>query len=452
VIDLRPLATVALLAVGACSGFGTGNPPAAGSFRPETAMARASGSPIQHVVFIIQENRSFNNLFMGFPKAKTQNYGYDMHGNKIVLHSQTLKTEWDIDHSANAFFVACDGTGKLPGTQCKMDGWNDQYAGPGGYPRNFAYAYTPLSEIQPYWDMAKQYVLADRMFPSNLDGSFIAHQYAVAAYASHAVDYPDSSWGCQGGPHDTIQTLTEQRTIGPRTPVCFDNPTLGNAADAVGVSWRFYTGPIGGDGGLWSAYAADSAIYGEPDWTTKVVSPPSQVLTDLAAGKLANITWITPTYVNSDHAGMNASGGPAWVTSVVNAIGTSKYWKSTAIFIIWDDPGGWFDPVKPVLKDYDGLGFRIPMIVISPYAKKGYVTHVQYETASVLRYMEDNFGLPQLAASDRRAKDPAGDALDYTQKPRAFTKIAGSKPNAFWIERDRDSNVHGPPKTIIGDD
>ena len=88
------------------------------------------------------------------------------------------------------------------------------------------------------------------------------------------------------------------------------------------------------------------------------------------------------------------------MASLVNAIGTSSFWKSTAIFIMWDDPGGWFDPVKPPHKDYDGFGFRVPLIVISPYAKQGYVTHVQYETASVLRFMEDNFGLAPLAASD----------------------------------------------------
>ena len=109
--------------------------------------------------------------------------------------------------------------------------------------------------------------------------------------------------------------------------------------------------------------------------------------------------------------GMEAGGGPAWVASVVNAIGESPYWRSTAIFIMWDDWGGWFDPVAPVYEDYDGLGFRVPLIIVSPYAKKGYVTHVQYETASVLRFIEDNFGLGRLAASDARANDPAGDAF-----------------------------------------
>ena len=119
---------------------------------------------------------------------------------------------------------------------------------------------------------------------------------------------------------------------------------------------------------------------------------------------------------------------------------------------MWDDPGGWFDPVKPPYEDYDGFGFRVPLIVISPYAKQGYVTHVQYETASVLRFMEDNFGLAPLAASDARANDPNGDALDYSQAPRTFTKIAGAKPNAYWIREDRLSAHRALPKALIGSD
>jgi len=332
-----------------------------------------------------------------------------------------------------------------------MNGWNQEQAGFGA-PKNFAYAYVPQSDIAPYWSMAEQYVLADHMFASNLDGSFIAHQYAVAAYASSAVNYPTEQWGCEGDYSDVISTLTKQRTFGSPISVCFTNPTIASEADAAGVSWRFYTGSINGDGGLWNAYQADSAIFKGPDWGNDVITPPSKFLTDIGNGTFANITWITPTYDNSDHAGFNASGGPAWLASVVNAIGESKFWKSTAIFIMWDDPGGWFDPVKPPFKDYDGLGFRVPLIIVSAYTPRGHVTHKQYETASVLRFMEDNFGLRQLAPSDRRANDPAGDALIYSRRPRKFKPIEGSKPAAYWIQRDRNSTVHAPPKTMIGSD
>ena len=441
------VAAVALLAAG-CSGSGA-NPSRSAAGLP--AVLRASSSPIKHVVFIIQENRSFNNLFMGYPGALTQNYGYDQNGTKIALHAQRLHQNWDMNHSSVGFFAACDGQGSQPGTDCKMDGWNAE-GGRGAHPKNFAYAYVPQKEIAPYWDMARQYVLADHMFPSNLDGSYVSHQFAVAGYASSAIDYPTTTWGCQGGPSDTIQTLTKQRTYGPSIPACFTHPTIAGEADTAGVTWHYYTGAIYGDGNLWNTFAADSAVYNGPDWSADVISPPSRFLTDIAAGQLSKITWITPTGADSDHPGFVGNGGPAWVASLVNAVGKSSFWKSTAIFVMWDDPGGWFDPVKPPHKDYDGFGFRVPLIVISPYAKQGYVTHVQYETASVLRFMEDNFGLAPLAASDGRANDPAGDALDYSQAPRAFTKIAGAKPNAYWIREDRLSAHRALPQALMGSD
>jgi phospholipase C len=454
-LKIAAVFTLALALPGcAASGVFSGGP-ATPATAPLLSKARnvTTRGPIQHVVFILQENRSFNNLFMGFPGAKTQRYGYDTKHRKIALHSQDLATGWDIDHFSHGFFTACDGRGTLPGTDCKMDGWNGELHGIGA-PANFAYAYVPENEIDPYWKMAQQYVLADRMFSSNLDGSFISHQYAIAAYADKAADDPIGSWGCEGGSHDTIQTWTSQRTYGHIIPACFDIPTIGSEADAAGVSWRFYTGSIYGDGGLWSSYQANRGVYKGTDWTSDVIDPPSQFLLDIAGGTLANITWITPTFENSDHPGLDSSTGPAWIASLVNAVGESKFWDSTAVFVMWDDWGGWFDPVKPVYEDYDGLGFRVPLIMISPYAKRSRVTHVQYETGSVLKFMEDTFGLAPLAAADARANDPANDAnaFDYSQKPRKFKKFAGSKPSEYWIMQERSPRWRGKPKAIIGDD
>jgi phospholipase C len=332
-----------------------------------------------------------------------------------------------------------------------MDGWDKESTS--GGPADAPYAYVPQNEVKPYWDVAKQYVLADRMFTSNFDASFVAHQYAIAAYASNAVDLPHGLWGCLGGRDDFVSTLTTARTYGANVSPCFDNPTIGSAADAADLTWRYYTGAIGSDGGVWSAYQAIDPIYNGPDWQADVINPQSQFLTDIAAGKLANITWITPTSEASDHAGVkDGNAGPAWVASIVDAVGQSQFWNSTAIFIMWDDWGGWYDPVPPPYADYDGLGFRVPLIVVSPYAKQRYVTHVQYETASVLRYIEDNFGLAQLARSDARANDPASDAFDYGQKARRFTKIAGAKPAAYWRSLERASPYHGLPKAVMGDD
>jgi phospholipase C len=121
---------------------------------------------------------------------------------------------------------------------------------------------------------------------------------------------------------------------------------------------------------------------------------------------------------------------------------------------MWDDWGGFFDPVPPVHEDYNGLGFRVPLLIVSPYAKQGSVTHARYETASVLRYIEDNFDLAPLAKADARANDPAADpaAFDYAQKPRKFKTIAGAKPSSYWMRVERASLMRGKPAGVIGND
>ncbi len=436
----------AALAVTACASGGSSAVPASA-----TRVPTAKKTPIAHVVFIIQENRSFNNLFLGYPGATTARYGYDGKGRKIPIHAQNIGSFWDIDHSSTAFFTACDGRGKVPGTDCKMDGWNNELTSEPA-PKNFAYAYVPRNEIQPYWQIAHRYVLADRMFASNLDGSFVAHQYDVAAAADRAVDFPAlAEWGCEGGRTDTVPTLTSKRTYGPLIRACFNIPTIAAEADAAGVSWRCYTAAPDEDGGQWSPYQADREIFRSPDWNADVINPATQFLNDVGKGELADVTWITPTWEDSDHPGLPGSNGPAWVASLVNAVGTSKFWDSTAIFVMWDDWGGWFDPVQPIYADYDGLGFRVPLLIVSPYAKRGYVTHVQYETSSVLRYIEDNFDLAPLARSDARATDPASDAFDYARPPRAFKEIGGSKPQSYWTS-ERRASARPRPNTLPGND
>ena len=144
------------------------------------------------------------------------------------------------------------------------------------------------------------------------------------------------------------------------------------------------------------------------------------MITDVANGQLADVTWVTPSCKNSDHAACGSATGPEWVTDVVNAIGESRFWNSTVIFVMWDEWGGWYDHVKPPYVDYDGLGLRVPLLIISPYAKHGYISHVQYEHGSILRFIEDRFGLARLAASDTRANSPAADCFDFSQPPRPF--------------------------------
>jgi phospholipase C len=457
--------------------------PHAGARTGGTFIQPLAKGKIRHVVIIIQENRSFNNLFLGYPGATTQSWGFDSEKNKITLKPISLSQKWDMQHNGQGFIISCNGTGKVPGTDCRMNGFDKEQCNGklGACPKSkyLAYTYASHDETKPYFDMARQYVLADEMYASDFDiSSFISHQYIIAGVnPNSSVDYPYGDWGCTGGPSDKIPILLKDRkwlndqhhAIKTERP-CWKPKTLADELDAKNLAWSFYATPVSsvspkyacgrrrkdgadigsGSTSSWSAYEAVSDICYSRDWDNDVkpFTPPSKFLTDVAGGELRTVTWITPTCGDSDHAGCNGNApptsGPSWVASVVNAIGHSKYWDSCAIFIFWDDPGGWYDPEPPKAIDYDNydsLGYRLPLLIISPYAKKGYVDHTRYEHGSILKFVEDVFGLPRLEpeseklASDRRA-NPPDDAFDFSQAPRKFVTIkAPLNANYFIHER-----------------
>jgi phospholipase C len=153
------------------------------------------------------------------------------------------------------------------------------------------------------------------------------------------------------------------------------------------------------------------------------------------------MSWVTPDFRSSDHETYGIGGqqqayrtdlGPQWVATVVNALGRSSYWKNTVVIVVWDDWGGWYDHVRPPQLDAMGLGFRVPMLVISPYAKHGYVSHRQYEFGSILKFVEEVFALPSLGTTDARADD-LSDCFDFTKPPRSYAPIATALSVADFI-------------------
>ncbi len=423
--------------------------------------------PIQHVFIIIQENRTFDNLFNGYPGADTVQSGLAIPigaggtpipgatPTMVPLQPLGLEDPWDIPHGLGQFNKAynagaMDGFSELHGVcynaQCHTPA-------PTSYP---AYSYVPQSETQPYWQMAQQYVLADEMFQSNIDASFVAHQYLIAGWAKHAVNFPvgTKGWGCDNT-HKT-PTVTLKRTLGAYESACFTYGTLASDLESAGYDWRYYTvasGYGGPTGYYWSAFDAISAVRNGPEWATgsdpKVINPPNQVLTDAAAGNIpVGVTWVTPWLADSDHASSYTSEGPDWVASVVNSIGmNTALWNTSVIFVTWDDWGGWYDHKSPPLLDYDGPGFRVPLLMISPYARQNYVTHQPYEFGSILKFVEDNFGLPPVTpktcchgakGSDVRASDPASDAFNFSATPRPYVMIPSAKKRDYFLHQRPD--------------
>jgi phospholipase C len=158
---------------------------------------------------------------------------------------------------------------------------------------------------------------------------------------------------------------------------------------------------------------------------------PAPILSDIGSNNLPAVSWIIPNAKNSDHASETDGGGPSWVASIVNAIGNSSYWSNTVIFITWDDWGGWYDHVAPkVINSYE-YGFRVPLIVVSPYAKAQYISHATHDFGSILRFIEENWGLPQLGYADAPA-DNFSDCFNFNQTPLVFQNIPAARDASFF--------------------
>jgi len=382
-------------------------------------LAEPPATPIQHVVVIMQENRSFDNLFNGYPGADTVQAGMNL-GVHVPLVVTPLGNGPDIDHTHTGWWQQWDSG--------KMDNFDNKGT-------MLPYSYIDPSETVPYWTLAHNFTLGDRMFQSNTGPSFVAHQYMIAGQSGGASENPNGGvWGCDAAPNATVPLIGPNGTDLPGVYPCFDYQTMADLLDAKGITWRYYApSPTSDQFFLLSAYQAIRHIRFGADWHEDVTSPETSVLTDIANGQLAQVTWIVPAFNNSDHPGAPAQG-PDWVASIVNAIGQSKYWNSTTIFIAWDDWGGFYDHVSPPQTDNMGLGFRVPVLVVGPYAKRGYVSHVTHESSGFLRYMEEVFSLPTLGTRDTTADD-FRDCFDYTQHPTPFFPLHTNHTVDFFLHQ-----------------
>jgi phospholipase C len=196
--------------------------------------------------------------------------------------------------------------------------------------------------------------------------------------------------------------------------------------DPLSITWKYYAPSSRSGAGLfWNAFAAIKAVADKKsEWHAHISSPETNVLGDIAKGALPAVSWVIPSAPNSDLPNSpRASGGPSWVAAVVNAIGQSEYWNSTAVVIVWDDWGGFYDPVPPPNRDdQGGPGFRVPMLVVSPYTPQGYVSHTIYGFGSIVRFVEETFALKPLGTTDETANSMKN-MFDFNQPPRPFELI-----------------------------
>jgi phospholipase C len=354
--------------------------------------ACAEVNPIKHIIVIVQENHTFDNYFGTYPGANGIN-------NSIALPISPNSSETVSPYhlpSAVPPVDLCHERG------CALQSYNN------GRMDGFVYAeqypltmgYFDHNEIPYYWAYSSEFVLADNFFSSVLGPSLPNHIYLLA--------------GQSGGVVDNLENVT------------LDFPCIMDRLDEKGVTWRYYgVGDI-----FYSAnpLPAFTSFKNNPARFANCL-PTNQFFLDVEDQKLADVTWIRNGSL-SEHPDQNVTVGQNFVVSLVNTVMQSPYWSSTAIFITWDDYGGWYDHVAPPQVDAAGLGFRVPLIVISPYAKKGYIDHYLNDLTSILKFIETTFSLEPLTSRDENAN--LLEAFDFKQTPREPLVLPGHYvPNRY---------------------
>jgi phospholipase C len=452
--------------------------------------AYAQISSFKHVIVIVQENRTPDNLFQGLcgtPTAPNNlcsttptSSQYNIQTNNWLDKTSAtgfthpsaagLAAKYDLSHTHPAFVAMCD-LNKTTGV-CRNDGAAGVTCS-GTCPKKpqFHYVDNSAGIVNPYLDLAQQYGWANYMFQTNQGPSFPAHQFlfggtsapsaaddAIGTFASEnmtGVTNVGISAGCAAPAGITVELINSKGVENQKIYPCFDHQTMADLLPPS-ITWRYYSPS---PGGIWTAPNAISHICQSTgqggkctgkDWTDNVDLVAAGVLKDIAACKLRSVSWVIPTGANSDHADVNDGGGPSWVASIVNAIGTSTscdgnagYWEDTAIFVVWDDWGGWYDHEPPtILAQPEGgyqYGFRVPLVVVSAYTPEGYINNQRHDFGSILKFIEFNFNLPVggLDFADARSNTNLTGFFDLAKKPRTFQTISAAKDAAFFLNDTR---------------
>jgi phospholipase C len=419
-------------------------------------------TPIQHVVFLIQENHSFDNLLGAWCAQNGRCDGATtgrIQGGASIPLAPAKDGVVQVIHSSSAQTTAIDGG--------KMDGFSQIQ----GCTKSVGYkCYTqyPASStaIHNVTTLASNFVVSDRTFEDGPTSSWGMHIQAVAAttdgFLGGGTPHPGTlgvlgyGWGCDSGRDNTwVSPQGKQMQV----PACIPDPSLSvpnggayrptpvaqvptimDSLDTAGLTWTLYGGTPGGSTGGQGDASGNGTGYGWAICPTFAkclhrspsgMAPTTQFATDAAAGKLPNFSVVTPTQTNSQHNGDSMTVGDNWVGSVVSAVESSPEWSSTAIFITWDDCGCFYDHVAPPA----GLGIRVPMLIVSPYSVSSHRDSTNASFASVLAFTEAAFSLPPIAGttSDSGAYGYMN-SFDFSQPPQAPVKMSIAPVTAQMIQ------------------
>jgi phospholipase C len=386
-------------------------------------------TPIQHVVVILKENRSFDNYFGSFPGAEGATTALKSDGATVPLAETPDALPNDIRHRPATWKTAYDNG--------KMDGFDLEEGAYSSTGQPLALSQMLQSDIPNYWSYASRYALADHFFASWKGASFTNNLYSLAAQAGiydptlngrsvywnpHSTSTPALTyWGCDD-PADTLVQMINP-TTGKTSQMfpCFNFPALPNTLAANGVSWHFYN--TAGAGSVHDPLDALIPVRSDPAMWSQVVKA-GRFFTDAKAGTLPSVSWIVGRQL--EHPPSSTCKGENQSVTYVNAVMSNpELWSSTAIFIVWDEWGGFYDHVAPPQVDGISYGFRVPVIVISPYTQQGMssdggaINSTFYSNTSILKFIEDNWALPSLTPADAHANDMM-DMFDFS--PNATPK------------------------------
>lgn len=390
-----------------------------------TAEGRTS-TPIKHVVVILKENRSFDNYFGRMPGVDGATTAKRSDGRTVALARTPDPLPHDIGHSPAMFLRAYHG-GKMD----RFDLETGAYAnGPGTAP--LALSQFQQSDIPAYWRYAKSYGLADRFFASWRGASLANNLYTVAGQAGrydrgtscvpnraspgtqachtdgrtvyhlpHLPNNPGGNaphWGCDAGPKVTVPMMSAMTgVVDDTTFPCFRFKSLPDLLTENSLSWKMYSDAAKPKHD--ALEAIDSIRNTASEWAK--VQPLDQFRKDARAGTLPNVSWVVSHH--DDHAPASVCLGENETVEDVNAVMSTSQWGRTAVLVVWDEWGGFYDHVAPPQIDKVSFGFRVPFLAISPWVKPGGVDSSRNSHASILKFIEDNWRLGNLGADDARA-------------------------------------------------